>query len=231
MKYKILLVEDDANLGMLLKDYLKLKGFDVVWAQNGEEGLQLFHEDDFHLCVLDVMLPKMDGFTLAKHILKLNKTNPIIFLTAKSQIEDLQEGFTLGADDYITKPFNSEELLLRIHAILRRTSSKSTDPKPEDQLSIGTFIFNKAQQLLIREGESTKLTYKEAKLLELFIENVNEVVERDFALKAIWHDDTYFNARSMDVYISKLRKHLKPDSSIEIINLHGHGYKLLVSHG
>ena len=227
MKYKILLVEDDPNLGMLLKDYLTLKGFDICWEKDGDAGFQSFNRDDFHLCVLDVMLPKMDGFTLAKQILKVNKNNPIIFLTAKSQIEDLQEGFNIGADDYITKPFNSEELLMRINAILRRAHGHKDPQNIQEKYTIGKFIFDKQKQLLINGNEETKLTYKESKLLELFSENINQLVERDFALKAIWQDDTYFNARSMDVYISKLRKHLKADNSLEIVNLHGEGYKLI----
>ena len=227
MKYRLLLVEDDPNLGMLLNDYLTLKGFEIVWAKDGEEGFKLFNTDDFHLCILDVMLPKMDGFTLAKQILKVNKNNSIIFLTAKSQIEDLQQGFDIGADDYISKPFNSEELLMRINAILRRTIGQDESSNQKVELSIGKFLFDTQKQLLIDGTNETKLTYKEAKLLELFAENKNQLVERDFALKAIWQDDTYFNARSMDVYISKLRKHLKSDSSLQIINQHGEGYKLL----
>jgi len=228
-KHKILLVEDDHNLGMLLRDYLSLKGFEIVWEKDGEAGFQSFNKDDFHLCVLDVMLPKMDGFTLAKQILKVNKNNSIIFLTAKSQIEDLQEGFSIGADDYISKPFNSEELLMRINAILRRTYGDSEIKNEKLVINIGKFEFDNQKQLLIDGKNETKLTYKEAKLLELFIENKNQLVERDFALKAIWQDDTYFNARSMDVYISKLRKHLKSDENLKIINLHGEGYKLIIS--
>lgn len=228
MKHKILLVEDDPNLGMLLKDYLTLKGFDIVWEKDGEAGFNAFNNDDFHLCVLDVMLPKMDGFTLAKQILKVNKHNPIVFLTAKSQIEDLQEGFSIGADDYISKPFSSEELLMRINAIIRRAHPEQEVAQENELITIGKFTFDKQKQLLIHGNSETKLTYKESKLLELFSKNFNELVERDFALRAIWQDDTYFNARSMDVYISKLRKHLRPDKSIQIVNLHGEGYKLIV---
>lgn len=229
MKYKILLVEDDHNLGMLLRDYLTLKGFEITWEKDGEAGFNSFNKDDFHLCVLDVMLPKMDGFTLAKQILKVNKNNSIVFLTAKSQIEDLQEGFNIGADDFISKPFNSEELLMRINAILRRTHGALETTEINNLISVGKFNFDKQKQLLIDNDIETKLTYKEAKLLELFAENKNQLVERDFALKAIWQDDTYFNARSMDVYISKLRKHLKSDKTLQIVNLHGEGYKLLIS--
>jgi len=226
MKYKILLVEDDPNLGMLLEDYLTLKGFEVVWRKDGEQGFNAFNMEDFHLCILDVMMPKMDGFSLAKQILKINKNNSIIFLTAKSQIEDLQKGFEIGADDYITKPFNSEELLLRVNAIIRRVHGAFDSNKVNEELKVGKFIFDKKKQLLIEGTSEIKLTYKEAKLLELFIQNKNTLVQRDLALKSIWQDDTYFNARSMDVYISKLRKHLKSDNSIQIINLHGEGYKL-----
>ena len=225
-KLKILLCEDDENLGMLLREYLQAKGYDADLCPDGEEGYKAFLKNKYDLCVLDVMMPKKDGFTLAQEIRSVNSDIPIIFLTAKTLKEDLFEGFRNGADDYITKPFSMEELIFRIEAILRRIKGKKT--KETTFYKIGKFTFDTQKQVLTIDGKSTKLTTKESELLSLLCAHANEILQRDFALKTIWIDDNYFNARSMDVYITKLRKHLKEDPSIEIINIHGRGYKLII---
>ena len=224
-KIKVLLAEDDPNLGMLLREYLQAKNYDTEWAEDGEIAYRSFLDKPFDICLLDVMMPKKDGFTLAKEIREVNSDIPIIFLTAKSLKEDVLEGFKLGADDYMTKPFSMEELLLRIEAILRRSSLLKSEDKQE-VFKIGKLTFNAKKQLLISDTEEVKLTTKESELLKLLCEHVNDVLERNYALKSIWADDNYFNARSMDVYITKLRKHLKMDPTVEIINVHGKGYKL-----
>ena len=224
---KILLAEDDTNLGNLLCDYLKAKGYHTVLAANGEEAFNLFAKGTYNLCLLDVMMPIKDGFTVAKEIRKINDTIPIIFLTAKSMKEDTLEGFEAGADDYITKPFSMEELLARITAVLRR-SSGSAEKQEQTDFIIGKYKFDYKKRALEYDGESQKLTSKENDLLRLLCLNEGKVLERTYALKAIWEDDTYFNARSMDVYIAKLRKHLKQDDSIEIMNVHGRGFRFLV---
>lgn len=224
---KILLAEDDANLGNLLCDYLKAKGYRTVLAANGEEAFNLFAKGIYNLCLLDVMMPIKDGFTVAKEIRKINDTIPIIFLTAKSMKEDALEGFEIGADDYITKPFSMEELLARIAAVLRR-SSDSVEKQEQTEFPIGGYNFDYKKRVLLFNGEPQKLTSKENDLLRLLCLNEGKVLERTYALKAIWEDDTYFNARSMDVYIAKLRKHLKQDESIEIMNVHGRGFRFLV---
>ena len=226
-KIKVLLAEDDPNLGMLLREYLQTKNYDTEWADNGEIAYNMFLNNPFDICLLDVMMPKKDGFTLAKEIREINSDIPIIFLTAKAMKEDVLEGFKLGADDYMTKPFSMEELLMRIEAILRRSSNVKIGEEPETY-KLGKLIFNVKKQTLISDTEEVKLTTKEAELLKLLCENSNKVLERNYALKVIWADDNYFNARSMDVYITKLRKHLKIDPSVEIINVHGKGYKLTV---
>ena len=200
-KLKILLCEDDENLGMLLREYLQAKGFSAELCADGEAGFKAFLKTKFDICVLDVMMPKKDGFTLAQEIRSAN------------------------ADDYITKPFSMEELVFRIEAILRRTKGKKS--KESTLYHIGKFTFDTQKQLLIIGDKQTKLTTKENELLALLCSHANEILQRDFALKTIWIDDNYFNARSMDVYITKLRKHLKDDSQIEIINIHGKGYKLI----
>lgn len=223
---KILLCEDDENLGMLLREYLQAKGFITELCPDGEAGFRTFQREKFDICVLDVMMPKKDGFTLAADIRQANGDVPIIFLTAKQLKEDILEGFKLGADDYITKPFSMEELVFRIEAILRRVRGKKT--KESSIYQIGEFIFDTQKQLLTRGDQNTKLTTKENELLSLLCSHANEILQRDFALKTIWIDDNYFNARSMDVYITKLRKHLKDDPQIEIINIHGKGYKLII---
>ena len=222
---KILLAEDDSNLGTLLTDYLKAKDFRVVHLTDGQEALNTFRSETFDLCLLDIMLPEIDGLSLAKKIRKIEKDIPIIFLTAKSLEKDKIEGFTAGADDYITKPFSMEELLYRIEAILRRTRSFTEDEV--DSYNIGRFTFFPNKQVLESDEGPQKLTTKESELLKLLCRNKNEVLERNFALRTIWVDDNYFNARSMDVYITKLRKYLKSDPSITILNVHGKGYKLL----
>ena len=224
-KLKILLCEDDENLGMLLREYLQAKGFSTELCADGELGYKAFLKTKFDICVLDVMMPKKDGFTLAKEIRNSNQDIPIIFLTAKTLKEDILEGFKIGADDYITKPFSMEELVFRIEAIIRRTKGKKN--KESTVYRIGKFTFDTQKQLLCLGEEQRKLTTKENELLALLCSHANEILQRDFALKTIWIDDNYFNARSMDVYITKLRKHLKDDPQIEIINIHGKGYKLI----
>ena len=222
---KILLCEDDENLGMLLREYLQAKGFEAVLCPDGEVGYREFQKAKFDICVLDVMMPKKDGFALAQDIRQQNAEMPIIFLTAKVLTEDILEGFTIGADDYITKPFSMEELVLRIEAILRRVKGKKS--RENTVYHIGRFTFETQKQLLTIGEKQTKLTTKENELLALLCAHSNEILQRDYALKTIWIDDNYFNARSMDVYITKLRKHLKDDDQIEIINIHGRGYKLI----
>ena len=224
-KLKILLCEDDENLGRLLREYLQAKGYMAELCPDGDAGYKAFLKTKFDICVLDVMMPKKDGFTLAQEIRQTNADMPIIFLTAKTLKEDILEGFKLGADDYITKPFSMEELVLRIEAILRRVRGKKN--KESSVYNIGRFVFDTQKQLLTIGDKQTKLTTKENELLALLCSHANEILQRDFALKTIWIDDNYFNARSMDVYITKLRKHRKADPSIEIVNIHGKGYKLI----
>ena len=220
-KMSVLLCEDDENLGMLLREYLQAKGYDTELCPDGEAGYRAFTQNKYDLCVLDVMMPKKDGFSLARDIRQI----PIIFLTAKTLKEDILEGFRIGADDYLTKPFSMEELTFRIEAILRRVRGKKS--RNRTHYNIGSFSFDTQKQILSRGDEQTKLTTKESELLSLLCAHANEILQRDFALKTIWIDDNYFNARSMDVYITKLRKHLKADENVEIINIHGKGYKLI----
>lgn len=224
-RLKILLCEDDENLGMLLREFLQAKGFNADLCSDGEKGYKAFVKSQYDLCVLDVMMPKMDGFTLAQEIRTVNADVPIIFLTAKALKEDILEGFKIGADDYITKPFSMEELVSRIGAILRRVKGKKD--KDITMYRIGKFSFDTQKQVLVMDDKQKKLTTKESELLALLCSHANQILERNFALKTIWVDDNYFNARSMDVYITKLRKLLKDDPSIEIINIHGKGYKLI----
>ncbi len=228
---KILLVEDDPNLGLLLQEYLQLKGkFEVVRCSDGDEGLIAFTKEAFDLCILDVMMPKKDGFTLGKEIRKINEHIPLIFATAKTMIEDKTEAFTLGGDDYITKPFRIEELLLRINALLKRVSENKNDETNVQQSSfqIGDFVFDVAAQRITYKENTQRLSTKEAELLKLLCQKQNQVLTREEALLAIWHDDNYFNGRSMDVFLSKLRKYLKADPKVEIMNIHGRGYKLFI---
>lgn len=222
---KILLCEDDENLGMLLREYLITKGYDTTLCMDGEEGFKAFQNNQFDICIFDVMMPKKDGFTLAKDIRNINTSVPIIFLTAKTLKEDIIEGFRIGADDYLTKPFSMEELTFRVEAILRRV--QGTKPKEKNIYNLGDYVFDKQKQSLSFGDEVKKLTTKENDLLLLLCVNMNEILQRDFALKKIWVDDNYFNARSMDVYITKLRKLLSKDERVQIINVHGKGYKLV----
>ncbi len=224
-EYKILLAEDDENLGMLLSEYLTAKGYATDLMPNGEDAYNAFVAGRYDICIFDVMMPKKDGFTLAKEIRMLNAEVPIIFLTAKNLKDDILQGFKVGADDYLTKPFSMEELLLRIEAILRRTNGNSV---AQEVYMLGKLKFDTQKQQLINGDSVIKLTTKESELLKLLCANANKVLERNLALKTIWVDDNYFNARSMDVYITKLRKHLKDDPSVEIINVHGKGYKLVM---
>ena len=221
---KILLVEDDPNLGTILQDYLQVKGYEPELHRDGQQGLAAFQRQTYDLCLLDVMLPKLDGFELAREIRQLNARVPIIFLTAKAMKEDTIAGLKLGADDYLTKPFSMEELLLRIQAVLRRTQP----PEPEQRFfTFGLFTFDYDQRLLAQGETSEKLTSKEAELLKLLAQHVGQTVDRTHALKLIWKDDSYFNARSMDVYIAKLRKYLRSDETVEILTVHGQGFKLV----
>lgn len=222
---RVLLVEDDSNLGSITSDYLKAKGFNCSWKTNGELGYREFVKNQYDIVILDVMMPIKDGFSTAKDIRGIDKKVPIIFLTAKSMKEDTLKGFEIGADDYITKPFNMEELTARISAILKRVSSDTESHF--DDIKIGKLTFNPKMQILSKDDFSVSLTTKESDLLILLYKNKNDILERDHALKAIWGDDNYFNGRSMDVYIAKLRKHLKHDEDIQIINVHGRGFKLL----
>lgn len=230
-KQKVLLVEDDPNLGMLLQDYLGLKGkFDVVLCKDGDEGFRAFVDGSFDICILDVMMPKRDGFSLAKDIRKINADIPIIFATAKGMMEDKTEAFNLGGDDYITKPFRIEELLLRINALLRRSSQQNQNDEPKPSVfKISSYTFDFQSQVISREDQQQKVSTKEAELLRLLCLKMNDVLTREEALLQIWHDDNYFNGRSMDVFLSKLRKYLREDPKVEIINVHGKGYKLLVN--
>ncbi|MBL1280533.1 MAG: response regulator transcription factor [Fluviicola sp.] len=222
----ILLAEDDLNLGQLLQTYLRSKGFEVSLAQNGQIAFEKFNKNQYDFCIFDIMMPEMDGFTLAKEIREIDKKIPILFLSAKSMKEDKLEGFSIGADDYLTKPFQMEELLARINAIMRRIDMKTPEEKAE--LQIGSIKYEPAFRMLHLKEEIKKLTTKENQLLQMLVKNQNEILDRQATLRAIWGDDNYFNGRSMDVYIAKLRKVLREDENIEIMNVHGKGFKLVV---
>lgn len=224
---KVLLAEDDKNLGNILKNYLIAKGYETKLYVNGKEAWEAYSSEDFNFTIIDVMMPVMDGFTLAEKIRENNKEIPMLFLTAKSLQEDKLKGFNIGADDYITKPFSMEELLARMEAILRRIAEKEEISDDQRQFKIGKFDFDYDRQLLKINDTEYKLTSKESDLLRLLALNANDTLDRSEALKKIWHDDSYFNARSMDVYIAKLRKYLKDDPDIELINVHGIGFKLI----
>ncbi|MDR0363931.1 MAG: response regulator transcription factor [Bacteroidales bacterium] len=226
---RILLAEDDKNLGTVLKAYLIAKGYNTVWAENGEVAIEAFRKNSFNFCIIDVMMPVKDGYELARDIRKENKHIPMLFLTARDAEEDKLLGFSVGADDYLTKPFSMEELLARMDAILRRTSILNMPEKNVQIYSIGHYKFDSNRQILTCDDEKIKLTSKETDLLKLLCEKENKVLEREEALRRVWGDDSYFNARSMDVYITKLRKYLKSDPSIELINVHGVGFKLIAN--
>ncbi|MFZ5554889.1 MAG: response regulator transcription factor [Bacteroidota bacterium] len=225
IKAKILLVEDDMNLGFVIQDNLKMNGYKVSLASDGKQGLKLFNESKFDLCILDVMLPHKDGFSLAEDIRKTNTDIPIMFLTAKSMTDDRIKGFKSGGDDYMTKPFSTEELLLRMEAILKRSKPGAT-VSAKDLFQLGSYEFDFNNFRLSRNGEEQKLTKKEAEILRLLCTRRGEVLPRELVLNMIWGDDNYFNGRSLDVFITKLRKYLKDDSSVSISNIHGVGFKL-----
>lgn len=229
-KASILLVEDDFNLGLVIQDFLSIEGYQVHLCRDGKEGLKKFNKNPYDLCLLDVMLPEKDGFSMAEDIRKVNREVPIIFLTAKSLSEDKVKGFKVGADDYITKPFDNQEFLMRIEAVLRR--SKGTVIEEEEDKGIyelGSFTFDSVNLRLQSPTEDKKLTKREAAILKLLAENQNKVIERSLVLNLIWGDDNYFNGRSLDVFITKLRKYLKEDESIQINNLHGVGFKFEIN--
>lgn len=226
-KVKVLLAEDDKNLGSVLKSYLDVKGYETTLCVNGQEALVAFEKGYFSFCIVDVMMPIKDGFTLVKEIREKDKTIPVLFLTAKSMQEDKLKGFSLGADDYLTKPFSMEELLVRMAAILRRARERRGGEIGNNIFKIGEYIFDFNRQMLTYRERDQKLTSKESALLRLLSLNLNQVLDRSYALKEIWNDDSYFNARSMDVYVTKLRKFLKEDKNVELINVHGIGFKLV----
>ncbi len=224
MTKKILLVEDDSTLGYILKEYLEMKDFSVTWTKNGLEGLQALAQSTFDLCILDVMMPEMDGFTMAKEAKILGHSIPLLFLTAKSLKVDVLKGFSLGADDYIIKPVEEEELVARIHAILKR--STSTNIEETTLFTIGNYEFDSSNQKLSYQGEDKYLTERESQVLKLLCINKGNLLSRKYVLQAIWGKSDYFNRRSMDVFISKLRKYLSKDDRIQIMNVHGSGFIL-----
>jgi len=223
----ILLLEDDKNLGLLVKEHLEMNHYEVELRTNGEAGLQAYKEHDFNLCLVDIMMPKKDGFTFAREIRNIDSDLPLIFLTAKSLKEDKIEGFKIGCDDYLTKPFSLEELLMRISAVMKRYNRTEKLHDNNKEYSIGSFKFSYKEQKLYRESDTFKLTTREAELLKLLCQHKNQTLERKKALREIWGNTSYFSGRSMDVYISKLRKYLKPDENIEIIGIHGKGFRLI----
>ncbi|NOR27051.1 MAG: response regulator [Lutibacter sp.] len=220
---KILLAEDEPSLGQIIKESLETRNFEVLLCINGEDALQVYKTENPLLLVLDVMMPKKDGFTLAKEVRAENPNIPIIFLTAKSQTEDVVEGFSIGGNDYLKKPFSMEELIVRINSLLKRSKNELNT----EAITIGKFVFNLKKQTLQTTTKTETLTHREAHLLYYLIKNKNQVLERSFILKKLWGDDDFFNARSMDVFITKLRKKLKEDTVIQIINVRGYGYKLI----
>ena len=226
----VLLVEDDVNFGTVLRDYLNLNGYKVVLARNGLEGFEKFKKNEFDICILDVMMPYKDGFTLAKEIRSKDKTTPIVFLTAKSMKEDVLKGYKIGADDYLTKPFDAEILLKKLKVLIQRTEKSIQKTKPKSRVVIGDFIFNpRLRTLTYKKDPPTNLSPKENQLLLMLVETQNDLLSRNKALEEIWNDDNYFTSRSMDVYIAKLRKYLRKDTSLEIANIHGEGFRLITS--
>lgn len=224
---KLLLVEDDPNLGDLLSGYLRAKGYQVELRTDGEQGAKAYAEGGYDLLILDVMMPLKDGFTLAKEIREKDQTTPIIFLTAKSMKQDTIRGFESGADDYLTKPFSMDELLMRVGAVLRRTQGVKPRTEEPDKYEVGDTVFEPRRQLLRTPVGERRLTTKESELLRLLCAHQNEVLERNVALQQVWGNDSYFSGRSMDVYIAKLRKYLREDPRVEIINVHGKGFRLI----
>ena len=225
---KILLVEDDPNFGKILKDYLTINNYEISLAVNGIEGFEKFNKSEFDLCILDIMMPFKDGLTLAKEIREVNESIPLIFLTAKNLKDDVLKGYKIGADDYLTKPFDSEILLAKIKSILNRKPSVDTEQKDIFEFDFSEFSFNSKLRILShKEGNSFKLSPKENQLLKMLVLNFDDLLPRDIALNKIWRDANYFTSRSMDVYIAKLRKYLEKDPSLKIINVHGEGFRLM----
>ena len=227
-KLKVLLVEDDSNFGNVLKNYLELNDFDVVLERDGRLGMAAFQRQKFDICLLDVMMPHVDGFTLAEEIRDIDPDVPLFFLSAKTMKDDILTGYKLGADDYITKPFDSEVLLMKIKAILKR-NEESKNETENKEFDLGKYHFNPKLRELIADGKTSTLSPKESELLRMLCEYLNDLLPRETALKRIWGSDTYFNGRSMDVYIAKLRKYLKDDPKVEIVNIHGNGFRLVVT--
>ncbi|MGB0373627.1 MAG: response regulator transcription factor [Flavobacteriaceae bacterium] len=227
---QILLVEDDVNFGTILRDYLQMNGYKVVLARNGLEGFEKFKKNEFDVCILDVMMPYKDGFTLAKEIRSKDKSIPVVFLTAKSMKDDVLKGYKIGADDYLTKPFDADILLKKLEVLIQRTQKSVQKSKPKSRIVIGDFIFNpRLRTLTYKKNTPTNLSPKENQLLLMLVETQNDLLSRNKALNEIWNDDNYFTSRSMDVYIAKLRKYLRDDASVEIANIHGEGFRLITN--
>lgn len=227
---QILLVEDDVNFGTILRDYLQMNGYKVVLARNGLEGFEKFKMNEFDVCILDVMMPYKDGFTLAKEIRSKDKSIPVVFLTAKSMKDDVLKGYKIGADDYLTKPFDADILLKKLEVLIQRTQKSVQKSKPKSRIVIGDFIFNpRLRTLTYKKNTPTNLSPKENQLLLMLVETQNDLLSRNKALNEIWNDDNYFTSRSMDVYIAKLRKYLRDDASVEIANIHGEGFRLITN--
>ena len=227
---QILLVEDDVNFGTVLRDYLQMNGYIVVLARNGLEGFEKFKKNEFDVCILDVMMPYKDGFTLAKEIRSKDKSIPVVFLTAKSMKDDVLKGYKIGADDYLTKPFDADILLKKLEVLIQRTQKSVQKSKPKSRIVIGDFIFNpRLRTLTYKKNTPTNLSPKENQLLLMLVETQNDLLSRNKALNEIWNDDNYFTSRSMDVYIAKLRKYLRDDASVEIANIHGEGFRLITN--
>ena len=227
---QILLVEDDVNFGTVLRDYLQMNGYKVVLARNGLEGFEKFKKNEFDVCILDVMMPYKDGFTLAKEIRSKDKSIPVVFLTAKSMKDDVLKGYKIGADDYLTKPFDADILLKKLEVLIQRTQKSVQKSKPKSRIVIGDFIFNpRLRTLTYKKNTPTNLSPKENQLLLMLVETQNDLLSRNKALNEIWNDDNYFTSRSMDVYIAKLRKYLRDDASVEIVNIHGEGFQLITN--
>ena len=227
---QILLVEDDVNFGTVLRDYLQMNGYKVVLARNGLEGFEKFQKNEFDVCILDVMMPYKDGFTLAKEIRSKDKSIPVVLLTAKSMKDDVLKGYKIGADDYLTKPFDADILLKKLEVLIQRTQKSVQKSKPKSRIVIGDFIFNpRLRTLTYKKNTPTNLSPKENQLLLMLVETQNDLLSRNKALNEIWNDDNYFTSRSMDVYIAKLRKYLRDDASVEIANIHGEGFRLITN--